>query len=333
MLPRRLNGGEGTPTRYLEIVETVAREDASAGWVLSQTIVAGVAAFYLKPEIARTIFGPPDAVVAWGSAPNPVAATAVAGGYRVTGVWTFSSGCRHATWLGAHCAIAGTAEERTLLFPKDSARLTDMWHVLGLRATASDSYAVEDLFVPADYTITSMYRWPGKEAAAALAARFSATGLYAPGTAAVALGNARGLLGAVVDLARKKIARTAAAPLGESEVVQTTIAEADTRLAAARTHLYDTIRLCEEAAGREGAVPLDLRMRSRAASTFAILAAGDAVTALYRLAGSTAIFEAEPFERRFRDAYTLSQQIQSRANHYATVGRHLLGLDVDMRWI
>jgi len=115
--------------------------------------------------------------------------------------------------------------------------------------------------------------------------------------------------------------------------VQMTIAEAATRLDAAWSYLGETIREAEAAALREGQVPFDLRLRLRAASTFAILGAGDAVTALYRLAGTTAIFEEDVYERRLRDAFTLSQQIQSRANHYATVGRHLLGMEVDARWV
>lgn len=333
MLPRALDGGEGTPTDYVRLTETVSRADASTGWVLSQTIVAGIAAFYLAPEIAAEIFGPADAVAAWGSSPTPVTATAVNGGFRVSGTWSFGSGCRQASWLGGHCAVAGGGE-RTLLFPKAAVRLVDRWHVLGLRGTASDSYVAEDLFVPAQYAITSMYRWPDEERRRlGVACRFGATALYAPGIAAVAIGNARGLLAAIIDLARRKTARTAAAPLCESEIVQTTIAEAATRLDAAWCHLLDTLRACEAGALGEGEVPLDLRLRLRAASTFAILGAGDTVAALYRLAGTTAIFADDVYERRLRDAFTLSQQIQSRANHYATVGRHLLGMSVDTRWV
>ncbi|HEX3883151.1 MAG TPA: hypothetical protein VHW66_10870 [Stellaceae bacterium] len=345
LLPCALGGGEGTPSDYVRLVETVARADASAGWVLSQTIVAGIAAFYLAPTVAEEIFAPADAVLAWGSAPGPVAAVAVEDGYRVSGAWTFSSGGRQATWLGAHCPIvdrAGTAvieadgrpAERTMLFPRASVPLGDNWHVLGLRGTASDGYGLDDLFVPAEHSITSMYRWPDTERQRLGAAcRFNATGLYAPGTAAVAIGNARGLLAATIDLAKRKTARTAAAALSESEIVQTTIAESATRLDASWSFLLETLRGAEAVALAEGSLPLETRMRLRAASTFAITGAGDAVTALYRLAGSTAIFEADVFERRLRDAFTLSQQIQSRANHYVTVGRHLLGLDVDARWV
>ena len=42
---------------------------------------------------------------------------------------------------------------------------------------------------------------------------------------------------------------------------------------------------------------------------------------VYKAAGTSAIFLGTPFERRFRDIHTLSQQIQSREAHFETVGR------------
>ena len=49
----------------------------------------------------------------------------------------------------------------------------------------------------------------------------------------------------------------------------------------------------------------------------------------YHAAGSTAIFEENPFERRFRDIHTVSQQLQGRQEHFENVGQYLLGLDPD----
>ena len=53
------------------------------------------------------------------------------------------------------------------------------------------------------------------------------------------------------------------------------------------------------------------------------------VEQVYHMAGSTAIFDNGPFERRFRDIHAVSQQLQGRATNYETVGRFMLGLGVD----
>jgi indole-3-acetate monooxygenase len=46
----------------------------------------------------------------------------------------------------------------------------------------------------------------------------------------------------------------------------------------------------------------------------------------YPLAGATAAFESNSFERRFRDIHTVSQQYQGRPAHFETTGQAFLGL-------
>jgi hypothetical protein len=55
--------------------------------------------------------------------------------------------------------------------------------------------------------------------------------------------------------------------------------------------------------------------------------AAQVVDTAYALAGATAIFESQPFERRFRDVHAVTQQIHGRDAHFEAVGRYLLGLD------
>jgi alkylation response protein AidB-like acyl-CoA dehydrogenase len=85
---------------------------------------------------------------------------------------------------------------------------------------------------------------------------------------------------------------------------------------------------------RSGHITLDQRMVIRLASTFAIHQSMCVVDMAYHAAGSTAIFEENPFERRFRDIHTVSQQVQGRQEHFETVGQYLLGLDPDtLAWL
>ena len=85
---------------------------------------------------------------------------------------------------------------------------------------------------------------------------------------------------------------------------------------------------------RAGRLTLNQRMTIRLASTFAIHQAMMVVDMAYHAAGSSAIFEENPFERRFRDIHTISQQVQGRREHFETVGQYLLGLDPDtLAWL
>ena len=49
------------------------------------------------------------------------------------------------------------------------------------------------------------------------------------------------------------------------------------------------------------------------------------------MAGATAVFSANPFERRFRDMHTIAQQLQGRDSHYEDVGKVILSGKLDAR--
>ena len=161
LLPRSVGGVELDPATYVQAVEAIAMGDGSTAWCMNQGSGCSMSAAYLPPEAARAVFGRPDDVLAWGQARGRAHATKVPGGWRVTGTWLFASGSRHSTWLGGHVPDAlpdGTPVERSMLFPRTEAKIEDVWQVLGLRGTGSDTYSVEDLFVPDDYSIV---RGPG----------------------------------------------------------------------------------------------------------------------------------------------------------------------------
>ena len=220
------------------------------------------------------------------------------------------------------CNNFGRPTLRTWLFPVEQARLLDNWNPIGLRGTASESYTVEDLFVPEEFTGTredpTLRREPGPLYA------FPQQTLYSVGIACVALGIARGMLDAFIDLALRKTPR-GAGRLADNAVIQAEVARAEARLGAARCYLIDTVTEIYRRAGPSAPIDIPDRARARLAGSNAITSAVAVANRTYKAAGVDAIFPGSPFERRFRDIHTLSQQIQSRDAHYETVGQVLLG--------
>ena len=75
----------------------------------------------------------------------------VDGGYLVSGSWNWSSGCDHATWafLGGPVIKDGRPVDfGSFLIPRSEYRIDDVWHVVGLRGTGSNTVVVKDVFVP-----------------------------------------------------------------------------------------------------------------------------------------------------------------------------------------
>jgi alkylation response protein AidB-like acyl-CoA dehydrogenase len=338
LLPRVYGGGEVTPVAYLRAVAEVARHDASVAWNMFVANSSSLIAPHIPHETARRVFSDPETVVAWGP-PNACRVRAVPGGYRVAGRWDFASGCRQANWMGVHAHVEepdGTLRldaagrrptVRTLIFPATDATLQDTWTTLGLRGTASDSYAVDDVFVGEAFSGTrespETRNLPGPLFA------FTMQGLYAVGVAGVALGIAREMLNELVTLAASKTPR-GLARLADQAHVQSEVARGEARLGSATAYLVTTLDEIHATAGMWGAIEIRDRVSIRLACANAIHGAIDVADSVYKMAGVDAIFPGSPFERRFRDMHTLSQQIQSRTSHFEAVGRILLGAEDPM---
>jgi alkylation response protein AidB-like acyl-CoA dehydrogenase len=333
--PRSLGGAELPLAPFGEIIESIAKVDASTAWCLSQNAGIGRMAGYLPEEGAREIFGPPDARVAWG--PGPCTVVRVKDGYRVTGRWSFASGMRHAKWLGANDSKVQDEDGRpllnpdgsqvmtTLFFPASETEITDTWHVAGLRGTASDSYTVTDLFVPERRATRPEVREPGP------LYTFKRNNVFAVGFASTALGLARASLDAFVDLAVTKTPRGFSGVLREEAMVQAQVAQAEATLRSARAFLREVVDDAWQASV-DHRLGLEHRAMLRLAATFAIHKAKEVVDQSYYLAGATAIFVGNGFERRFRDMHAVTQQVQGRQDHYETVGQMFLGLEPSQQW-
>ena len=342
LLPATLGGAEIDPVTFVRVIETIAGADASTAWCLCQASGCSMSAAYLRPDVARRIFGDdPRAVLAWGPGPD-ARAVAVDGGYRVTGTWSFASGCRQANWLGGFAPIVepdgqarrrsdGSADARTMLFPAESAEIVDVWHVSGLRGTASDAFAVSDLFVPQERAI--LRDEPAERQHPGRLYCFPMGSLYASGFAGVALGTARASLDALVELAIEKTPRGSRRPLRDSAVIQAQVGRAEGQLRSARAFLLGSLREIWAAVGRSGALTLEQRMLIRLAATYAIHEAKEVVDTAHHAAGGTAIFTAAAFDRRFRDMHAVTQQLQGRQAHFETVGQYVLGLSPDTTFL
>jgi len=342
LLPRTSEGIETDPVTFFHVIETIARGDASTAWCLSQAGGCAMSAAYLDLPVARSIFGDdPRAVLAWGPGPR-VKAVECDGGYKVTGVWAFASGGRHATWLGAHCPIFqadgsprldanGRQQERTMLVRTGDVQWTDIWNTVGLRGTASDQFALNDFFVRADHSITREFELECREAGPLY--RMGAGTCYQVGFAGVACGIARGALDCFLDVARNKVPRGMKSPIRDNAVVQSNLAQAEVNLRAARAFLLQSMAGIWKDLSAGNTITVEQRITIRMAATNAIHKAKDAVDFAYNAAGATAIFENHPLERRFRDIHTVTQQLQGRLSHFETVGAWMMGAEADLTFV
>ena len=335
-LPRSMGGGEASPMTIQGTIETIAAADASTAWCLGQGLGCSLSAAFLAPEVAADVFGAADSVLAWGPFNKRERAVPADGGYRLTGRWSYASGIRNATWMGAHCPETGAdgtplripdgrPRIRSFLFPPAAATVHPVWETMGLKGTGSDDYEVSDLFVPESYTFVRDFEPDRRETGPLY--RIALTAFYGMSFASVALGIARAMLDEFIALASAKTASHTTAMLREGTAVQSDVALAEGHLGASRAYLLETMEEIWQVLGRGDALDIDRRARLRIACAYASGRAREVAAMAYHRAGSTAIHARNPFERRFRDMNTVSQQIQAAPSNLEHAGMAILGLE------
>jgi alkylation response protein AidB-like acyl-CoA dehydrogenase len=333
LLPRVYGGEELDLGTWFRAMEALARLDGSTAWCVGQINGCAATAAATDPAVARKIWGEPRAAVSWGP-PIKSRADEVEDGHRVSGEWMFSSGSRHATWIGLHAQVfdrsgapvplPGGAALRIFFVPASEVEWIENWKVAGLVATNSGGFKVDGLFVPEDYSVVLCH--PLESRLESRLYKFPMNSFFGIGFSAVALGLARSMLDACIALATEKKPRMAKFSLLENHHVQFQIGEAEARLRSARSYVEATAEQVGAAVLASGELTIAQRMDIRMAATFAIHEAKTVADVAWEIAGANAIFSSGPFERRLRDLRTLLQQAQGRKAHLQDVGAYLLGL-------
>ena len=330
LLPQSLGGIEAPLEIFMQMQEEIAKADASTAWCLGQCSVCAMTAAYLEADAAHEIFNTPPGILAWGAIAHEV--HAVPGGYKASARWDFASGSRQASWLGAHVRVVepdgsqrkkpnGAPEIRTILFPVTSATMYDVWDVIGLRGTGTDSYSVDNLFIPDKFA--ALRDDPSACREKGPLYKLTTNAVFGMGFAATALGVARATLDAGIELARSKQPQGLAV-MRENNAVQGLIGRTEATLRAARAYLYSTAAEVWRDLARGDPVTEAHRIALRIATTWTIHQSASVVDTAYHMTGATAVFAANPFERRFRDMHTIAQQIQARDTHYEDAGKVML---------
>ena len=156
--------------------------------------------------------------------------------------------------------------------------------------------------------------------------RFPVFGFFALSIAAAALGNARGAIDELLELAGVKVGLGSSRTLAERPATQAAVGEAEAALRAARAFYYEAIEQAWEAAQHDAPVSESLRLGLRLAATHAVRSSAEVARAMYDLGGGSAIYEDSPLQRRFRDAHTATAHFQVNPAIWELTGRVLLGV-------
>ncbi|MGB6555220.1 MAG: hypothetical protein WBE78_17135 [Candidatus Binataceae bacterium] len=335
--PARFGGGEVSLAEFVDAAIELSCASPSAGWVAG---VIGVHPWQLAlfDDKAQREMWDKDPTTMHSSSYNPTGkAEKVAGGYKISGRWSFSTGCDHCrgVMLGAICGareIAGkqVRDFRSLLLMPDQYRIEDNWHVAGLKGTGSKDIVVEETFVPEyrtqshlDYAINASL--PGQEVNQGPLYRLPWSVVFNMALAASALGSARGFVDAWMAASRDRKLNSGGRAADDA-IIQQRLAEAVWYLDASVARIRaDANELWQMAEARELA-SMQIRAQMRWNMNRGCELVGKAVGDLFRSASGRSIFLDHPLQRRFQDVQAALGHAYLQADPVArAVGGMLLG--------
>jgi alkylation response protein AidB-like acyl-CoA dehydrogenase len=310
-MPRSWGGPEVDMVQQVEILEVLARADASAAWCAMIGSDGGFYSAFLEDAAGRELYPDLDAVTAgWVL---PAGALEVAeGGYRLSGRWSFGSGCTHADVISAGAMVTeggvprlgpgGRPEWRIALIPARQAEVHDTWHTTGLCGTGSNDYSIDGVLVRPEHTFAldelqregTLYRWPGF---------FIANSLGVPlGVAADALDTAMGILD-------RKILMPERTPARDEARVRAAIARAHAMVGSARSYAYNTLGGFWAVLESGDQPSFAARAALAGCYVHTTTTCRDAVQLLVETVGTAAIQRGSSLERNLRDLITMGQHL------------------------
>lgn len=324
--PARWSGYELSPMALYEGAALVATACPSSAWFLS---VVGVHNWQLAlfPDAAQEDVWGEDTGVRISSSYAPTGRVEVLDeGFRLSGRWSFSSGCDHCDWvfLGGLVRREGQpAEMRTFLLPRSDYAIDDTWFVAGLSGTGSKDIVVDGAFVPEHRTHSFVDAYnldsPGQATNSGPLYRLPFGCVFVFGISAPAIGAAQGAFDAYRTSMREKRMAGGAVKLADDPFAQRRLSEAAGEISAARSALEGTFEtLCALAEAGES-IPLELRTRARFNSANIVERCVRSVNILFEASGGRAIFLDSPIQRFFRDVHAMRAHAANNPDRAAQI--------------
>jgi two-component flavin-dependent monooxygenase len=312
-VPRRFGGSAGTFTQLFAAATTLGETCASTSWCATLFAAHGRLASYLPQEGQHDLWHTsPDTRIAAAIMPPSGTATAVPGGWRLTGRWGFASGVDHADWVLLASLTPGPEgpEHRLFAVPAHEVAILDTWNTLGMRGTGTNSVEVDGVVIPSHRTCTlaDLLR-PSPGAARCHTVPYAMVGALM--FAMSVLGAARGALAARTEAVAEEQRSAGGRTPASGPRLALTRSAAEIRAAG---------QLLEQAADRADhapVTPLLIAEGQRDAAVAAGLCA-EAVDRLLRASGARGQVTGDPVERRWRDIRTAATHATLRLDAAAT---------------
>ena len=334
--PEALGGYGLDPVSEFTVAEALARIDSSAAWNVQVCNASDLYGAWFSGETTSEVFGDGNTVVAGAFNPRR-RATAVDGGYLLSGVTPFTSNCHGADWImglaephdGNEVRLdqAGNPVMLLTLVPAHECHIRENWDTMGLGGTGSHDLEISDVFVPEARAVPFTPSFGPSKAYDTAISRM-AIWVTAASHAAVALGVAQAAIDDLVELGSKVPSYTVDTIASRARV-QMRLAQAEAQLASARSFFHEVYQDAWSTAGCRGGLSMPQKARCQLATTHAVTSAAQAVDLVHSCVGTAGIRKSHNFEKYFRDVHVITQHAFVSEARLEAVGQIMFAREPD----
>lgn len=317
--PRRVGGSEFDYVALVDFADIVSLADASVAWNLTNLASHHWMLGMFDRRAQDAIWNDsPDTLIASSFIFPAGRARRTSGGYILSGRWPFSSGVNSSAWnmlagIVASDDEADGLEYRVFLLNKADYEIIDTWTSTGLRGTGSNDVRVEEVFVPEHMTLAvrdvAGGPTPGSASNPSALYTLPVFALFPYVLSGAALGNAQACLDSYVDNARHRASTYNRTRLGDLQTTQIKVAEASTKIDAARLIMRHTC-ISAMADARRGYVPNMMeKVKYRRDGAYSATLCTEAVSLLFAASGARGLYMTGALQRQFRDAHAINAHI------------------------
>ncbi len=323
-------GGEGEYDALLAATFELGRGSGSVAWAHAVWTQHNWMLGLWPEAMQEEYFSAPRTLCS--SAFNPAGATVErdGDGYRLSGTWSFSSGCDGAQWLML-AAIVPEQGLGYLMVPATDVEIVDTWFVSGLQGTGSKDLRVDQALVPAHRVVSAAALTEPRPALAddRPSYRLPIWPLVSLSLTYAVMGMTRGAVDAFADRLRARGVSIGGERPVEQLPVQLRLSEATAEIEAARLICDRTVDdMLRRAAGDD--IPnVAQRLAYARDRAYAVRLCLQAVNRLFEVSGANGLYATSPIQRFHRDVHAGSHQPAHSWDTYGVhYGRSALGLDV-----
>ena len=337
MQPARYGGFEMDPEVFFRVQMILAEGCMSTAWVLGVVAIHNWQLGLFDDQAQQDVWGDDDSTLISSSYMPVGKVEHVAGGYKLSGHWGFSSGSKHCDWafLGAMVPPekAGDAPDyRTFLVPRSDYEIVDNWNVSGLEGTGSHDITVKNAFVPEYRTHRSIHGFecnsPGNAVNDHYVFRLPFGQIFVRAVSSSSIGCLRGVIDSYVQVNRERVGLNDGNKVAQDPDARMALAECISAVDECETVMFRNFDRMVDAAKAGTQLDIEERIKMRFDAALVSRKCTDAINGMFNACGAQGIFRDHPLNRAWLDINAGRQHVANNPFKFGrNVGAVMMGAD------